>query len=181
MFSLQRMSLSCTRLNHEKVEGFKMPDVHDMREIHNMTWEQAQAWIELVRDPNLTDNEVRIWVLLNLVHDGWVGINAAFDMCEDFGIFTKSRHTVARDFSKFMNPGLYKNEESEMKEIANDNACWTIKISDGFCAWEFYLQGGGDFSIDDLIQIVRVHTKMQILDERLAWTKDGGDVAILEE
>ena len=46
-------------------------------------------------------------------------------------------------------------------------ALWTIRISDGHCEWEYSLNGGGEYSIDDLIQIIRVHTHMQVLDERL--------------
>lgn len=74
-----------------------------MREYHNMSCEQGIEWLKVARSISLTDNEVRVWILMNLVHDGWLGINAAFEICEEFGIFTKSYLNVAHDFSKFRN------------------------------------------------------------------------------
>ena len=70
---------------------------------HNMNWKQTQDWLATAENKELTNNEVRIWILLNLVHDGWLGINAAFAICEKFGVFTKSYFNVANDFSKFRN------------------------------------------------------------------------------
>ena len=64
----------------------------------------------------------------------------------------------------------------------NKRQIWKISIADTFCEWEFYLRGGEKYSIQDLVDIVRLHTGMQLIDERLVKTSDTpGEIEIPDE
>jgi hypothetical protein len=89
---------------------------HLMTEIHNMHFEQAMDWLKVARQKDLTNNEIRIWILMKLLHDGWIGINGAFDICEEFGIFT-SRLAVQHDFAMFHHPEYFDEDGNVLKKI----------------------------------------------------------------
>ena len=50
---------------------------------------------------------------------------------------------------------------------------WRIRIASSSCEWEFRLQGGEDYSIQDLIDIITVHTRMKSFEEPLlVWNEE---------
>jgi hypothetical protein len=60
-----------------------------------------------------------------------------------------------------------------MKKTVNDwmlENMWKITISDGMCEWTHYLTGkdADTYSIQDLIDIICVHTRMHVYDEYLS-------------
>jgi len=86
-----------------------------MTEIRNMHREQAMDWIRVAKQKDLTDNKIRIWILMKLLHDGWIGINGAFDICEEFGIF-ESRLGVQHDFAIFCHPECFDKDGNYLKK-----------------------------------------------------------------
>lgn len=95
------------------LDDYMSKDEDGLPRVHNMYWKQAMEWLKVAEDPKLTDNEVRIWILLHLVHDGYLGINACFERCEKFGIFTKSYLNITNDFTEFRRPGLIEEFNSQ--------------------------------------------------------------------
>lgn len=44
---------------------------------------------------------------------------------------------------------------------------WIIRIDDSFCEYEYHLSGGNGYSIDELIQIIVVHARMNEISRSL--------------
>jgi len=89
-------------MDKKYIDGYEVYET-----VHNMSQEQAHEWIEVAQDETLKDNEIRLFILMSLLHDGWLGINKAFSICEKFEIFSISHQAIRHNFSKFSHPECY--------------------------------------------------------------------------
>ena len=53
--------------------------------------EQANRFFDIIRDESYTDLEVKLYYIMALLWDEHIGINKAYELCEECGIF-KSSH-----------------------------------------------------------------------------------------
>jgi len=57
---------------------------------------------------------------------------------------------------------------------------WIIKIDDSFCEYEYHLIGGNEYSIDELIQIIVVHARMNVISSSLV-VNHAAEIAIHDD